>query len=69
MEMMNEAKGLKIIINSDDGRHQEEEMRGKTLKEYWKENKAIIESAYDVFQGNFNWISSESEVPKNKSNP
>lgn len=69
MEMMNESVGLKIMVNPDDEK-KEKDMEGKTAQQYWEDDdQAIIVRCQDVTEGDFQWVTEELGLPKNKSTP
>lgn len=73
MEMMNESVGIKLIVNPDDQKVEKGteagDMNGYTVKGYWEKNDAIIVPCNDVPAGDYQYVSEEWGVKKNKSNP
>lgn len=73
LEMMNESIGLKMIINPDDTKKMEDEvdssLNGKTLKEYWQNQKALIVTCKDIAEGDYEYVTENLEVRKNAEHP
>lgn len=73
MEMMDEATGLKIIVNPDNSKVEQKHagnMTGMTVKQYWDKDPNSIEvSCNDIPVGNHKYVSEEWGIKANKSNP
>ncbi len=69
LEMMNESVGLKLIVNPDNSKKMSNEevanLNGKTLKEYWKSQSAVIVTCKDISEGNYSYVSEELKLRKN----
>lgn len=80
MEMMNEAAGIKLIVNPDDKKIEGKSgglMEGFTVKKYWERDpNAMIVYCDDVEKPDYrdvtkkiNWVCKEVGVKVNASNP
>lgn len=72
MEMMDESVGLKLMVNPDAVKVEQEHagnMKGMTVKQYWdKDPNAVIVYCNDVPEGDYNYVTKEMGVKANKTN-
>ncbi|OFY43391.1 MAG: hypothetical protein A2X18_00115 [Bacteroidetes bacterium GWF2_40_14] len=73
MDMINESKGMKMIVNPDNVtvRHGDEDgpMKGYTVKTYWEKEGALIVKCNDVRDPMVRFHTGEWKIRENLSNP
>jgi len=72
MDMLNQSKGLKIVVNPDDVTVRGKEdgpMSGLTVKSYWETHGALIVNCNDVRDPKVRFHTGEWKIRENKSNP
>lgn len=72
MDMLNQSKGLKIVVNPDDVTVRGKEdgpMSGHTVKSYWEKEGALIVRCNDVRNPKVRFHTEEWKIRENKSNP
>ncbi|MFA6335564.1 MAG: haloacid dehalogenase-like hydrolase [Bacteroidales bacterium] len=72
MDMLNQSKGLKIVVNPDDVTVRGKEdgpMSGHTVKSYWEKEGALIVRCNDVRDPKVRFHTEEWKIRENKSNP
>ncbi len=72
MDMLNESRGLKIVVNPDDKKVRGENdgpMNGYTVKSYWEKEGALIVKCNDVADKSANFATSKWKIRKNRPNP
>ncbi len=72
MDMLNQSRGLKIVVNPDDVTVRGAEdgpMKGLTVKSYWEKEGALIVKCNDVRDPKVRFHTSEWKIRENKSNP
>ena len=72
MDMLNQSKGLKIVVNPDDITVRGKEdgpMSGKTVKSYWEKQGALIVRCNDVRDPKVRFHTGEWKIRENVSNP
>ena len=65
MEMIDASVGLKMIVNPDDHKV---EKNGFTVKGYWEKHGGIAVYCNDVPENNYQYVTQEWGIPKNKTN-
>lgn len=72
MDMINQSKGLKIVVNPDNITVRGVEdgpMHGHTVKSYWEKEGALIVNCNDVRDTTVRFHTSEWKIRENISNP
>lgn len=73
MDMINESKGMKIVVNPDNVtvRKGDEDgpMKGYTVKTYWEKEGALIVKCNDVRDPSVRFHTGEWKIRENLSNP
>jgi phosphoserine phosphatase len=72
MDMLNQSKGLKIVVNPDDVTVRGKEdgsMNGHTVKSYWEKEGALIVKCNDVRDSKVRFHTGEWKIRENRANP
>ena len=72
MDMLNESRGLKIVVNPDDVTVRGKEdgpMSGHTVKSYWEKEGALIVHCNDVRDKNVSFKTADFKIRTNLENP
>ena len=72
MDMLNESRGLKIVVNPDDVTVRGKEdgpMSGHTVKSYWEKEGALIVRCNDVRDKNVSFKTADFKIRTNLENP
>lgn len=72
MDMLNESRGLKIVVNPDDVTVRGEAdgpMNGHTVKSYWEQEGAIIVRCNDVRDARVDFETEHFKIRTNAENP
>ena len=72
MDMLNESRGLKIVVNPDDVTVRGKEdgpMSGHTVKSYWEKEGALIVHCNDVRDRNVSFKTADFKIGTNLENP
>lgn len=71
LNMLNQSAGLKLIVNPDDQKirgKEDEDMRGLTVKQYWKKQGALIIYCNDGVDPTIHYHTSKWGIRKNRTN-